>query len=149
MNIKKSNLVWPSRIKEHPLLTVMWGDDKGHVDLSIRRLAPHAAAGCASICVPLLTVGDVINDQRSIWSAHCRTRTPGTGEMGHSALIIMEFLLFVPECWCVDDDDDDLTDIFVGSPQQLRHRQILKQDIFNTPSIDFQMYTWCHEIKFI
>lgn len=38
-----------------------------------------------------------------------------------------------------DEDDDDLTNIFVGSPQQLRHRQILKQEeIFHIPSAYFQ-----------
>lgn len=56
------------------MLTVMRGNDVGDVDLPIGRLAPHAAAGCAGISVSLVftLVGDVIDDQRLIGSAHCR-----------------------------------------------------------------------------
>lgn len=58
------------------MLTVMRGNDVGDVDLPIGRLAPHAAAGRAGISISLVftVVGDVIDDQRLIGSAHCRWR---------------------------------------------------------------------------
>lgn len=63
----------------------MRGNDVGDVDLPIRRLGPHAAAGCAGISVPLLfaVVGDVVDDQRLIGSAHCRWRTPESADTDH------------------------------------------------------------------
>lgn len=58
------------------MLTEMRGNDVGDVDLAIGRLAPHAVAGCAGISISLVftAVGDVIDDQRLIGSAHCRWR---------------------------------------------------------------------------
>lgn len=58
------------------MLTVMRGNDVGDVDLPIRRLAPHAAARCAGISISLAftVVGDVVDDQRLVGSAHCRWR---------------------------------------------------------------------------
>lgn len=55
----------------------MGGNDVGDVDLPIRRLAPHAAAGRAGVSISLVftVVGDVIDDQRLIRSAHCRWRS--------------------------------------------------------------------------
>lgn len=58
-------------------LTEVRGDDVGHVDLSVARLAPHAAVGRAGIGVPLAfaDVGDVVDDQGLARRAHCETRT--------------------------------------------------------------------------
>lgn len=92
INEAKTDRAWMEKTLKYPMLTVMRGNDVGDVDLSIRRLGPHAVAGCAAICVSLVfTVGDVIDDQRPIRSAHCRTRTPGSRDMDHSVPISRHF----------------------------------------------------------
>lgn len=104
----------------------MRGDDVGDVDLPIRRLAPHAAAGRAGIGVPLVfaVVGDVVDDQRLVGSAHCRARTPETSQ--HRSVAANNRTTFRSRV--CDRHHRHLTDVFVCPPQQLGHGQILNQE---------------------
>lgn len=56
------------------VLTVLVGDDVGHIDSAVAGLGPHAAARCAGVGVPLslVDVGDVIHNQGLVAGMHWR-----------------------------------------------------------------------------
>lgn len=58
-------------------LTVMCGDDVGHVDLSVSGFAPHAALGGAAIGVSLalVVIGNIVHDQGLLLRTHCWRKT--------------------------------------------------------------------------